>query len=342
MEGNDEPIKARMDQRLNHLQWSLVDLADATNESYRNVHRWIREDVKVPAHFITRFARVIPVNPTWLLTGEGTPDPVKESTAKVALERIAHVLDSVRLTSSTGMLSESVVKSTFDGVVAYDEELRYTLWNPAMERLTGIARLAVLGKKILDVFPHLVGTEVEEHLRATLEGEVRTVDERHFSIPESARSAWYESRYSPLRDGSGEIVGGICICREVSDRKRAERLREEVEARLRALLELCPEASFVGAEGRLVEASEPLANLVRGEGPGALEGTPLDELFGSRDGTPSLPEALEGVEEGERVGPLAGRLQRRDGSAVDVEVIAAGIRFREKPAVQGLVRAVDT
>lgn len=64
-----------MRMRLEELGYSLPDLAEATGESYRNVHRWVREDIRVPAHFVARFAEVVPVDPTWLLTGRGTAEP---------------------------------------------------------------------------------------------------------------------------------------------------------------------------------------------------------------------------------------------------------------------------
>lgn len=64
-----------MNLRLEELGYSLPDLAEATGESYRNVHRWIREDIRVPAHFLGLFAQAVPVDARWLLTGEGTPDP---------------------------------------------------------------------------------------------------------------------------------------------------------------------------------------------------------------------------------------------------------------------------
>lgn len=338
MGDSDEAVKSRMDRRLDKLSWSLVDLADATGESYRNVHRWVREDVKVPAHFISRFARVVPVNPSWLLTGEGTPDPVEESTAKKALERIARVLDSVRLTSSTGLLAECVITSSFDGVAAVDREFRYTLWNPAMERITGVAQAAVIGERVFDVFPQVKGTEVEEHFSAALAGEGITVEERPYEIPGSARAGWYEARYSPLRDGSGEIVGGLCIVREVSRRKEASVLLSEAEGRYRALADLCSDATFVQRDGRVVEASPPMEELMCVGEPVELVGTSVEELFSCENGGPEIPRALDGVEVGERVGPLPGRLSRPDGTTVDVEVVAAGVRFHRQPAAQAVVR----
>ena len=40
-------------------------------------------------------------------------------------------------------------------ILAFDRECRYTVWNPAMERITGLKREQVLGRCAFDVFPFL-------------------------------------------------------------------------------------------------------------------------------------------------------------------------------------------
>jgi len=73
--GKGRQIKVRMRTRIDELGYSLPQLAEATGESYRNVHRWVREDIRVPAHFVALFAEAVPVDTRWLLTGNGTSDP---------------------------------------------------------------------------------------------------------------------------------------------------------------------------------------------------------------------------------------------------------------------------
>lgn len=73
---SEEGLKKRMALRLSQLEgWTLQRLADETGEGYKNVQRWVSGAVTVPAHFITRYAAVVPVDPVWLLTGDGTADP---------------------------------------------------------------------------------------------------------------------------------------------------------------------------------------------------------------------------------------------------------------------------
>lgn len=332
----DEALKERMNQRLNQLHWSLVDLAETTGESYRNVHRWIREDVKVPAHFISRFVEVVPVSSRWLLTGDGTPDPVKESTAKRALERIAHVLDAVRLTSSTGVLAESVIQSSLDGIFAFDREGRFTLWNPAMERITGLSAAAVLGETAWEILPFLGEEGEDEYFHAALRGEEAITEDRRYHFPESGRSGWFEGHYSPLRDGSGEILGGLCVLRDVTVRKEAHDRVRESEERWRRLVELSPEAVIVQVDDEVVYANEAMAELLGYSDAGELRSLPIRRLI-PEDQWEWRQSVIREIEEGCRTGPLERTLLSRDGRAVEVVVRASGVSLEGRHGTQAVV-----
>lgn len=330
-------IKSRMNQRLGQLRWSLVDLAEATGESYRNVHRWIREDVKVPAHFVSRFAESVPVSTRWLLTGEGVADPIKDSAAKRALERIAHVLDSVRLTSSSGVLAESVIQSSVDGILAFDREFRFTLWNPAMEELTGLPAMEVLGKVAFEVLSYLTERGEDELFRAALRGETSVARDRRYEIPETGRFGWYDAHYSPLRDISDDIVGGLCVMRDVTDRKETTEQLRESEELYRKLMELNPDPVLVQIEGEIIYANEAMEQLVGCAESGGLQGRDVRSLV-PEDEWAWRREVIREVEEGDRTGPLERTLLRRDGSAVEATVRAVGITLDGKRGTQAVIR----
>ena len=58
-----------------------------------------------------------------------------------------------------------------DGVVVYDRELRYQVFNRAMERLTGLRAEDMLGRCPLDVFPHLRAQGIDKLIYRALDGE---------------------------------------------------------------------------------------------------------------------------------------------------------------------------
>jgi PAS domain S-box-containing protein len=125
--------------------------------------------------------------------------------------------------------SRRLIDSSTDGIMAYDLEYRYTLWNPAMERLTGLARDQVLGHRAFDVFPFLREIGQDRLFAQALAGHTVTAPDRPYSVPQTGRAGFFEAQYGPLRDESGAIIGGLGLIRDITERKRAEAERAELD-----------------------------------------------------------------------------------------------------------------
>ncbi|MCZ7647251.1 MAG: PAS domain S-box protein [Planctomycetota bacterium] len=128
--------------------------------------------------------------------------------------------------------SAHVIQASFDGVVAVDRELRYTLWNSGMERISGVPARATLGRKAVELFPFLKRTGEIESIRQTLKGQEISTTDRPYHVAQTGRKGFYEARYTALRDESGKIVGGLGVIREITERKRAEDSLRDLSARL--------------------------------------------------------------------------------------------------------------
>lgn len=126
-------------------------------------------------------------------------------------------------------------QSSLDGVLAFDRDCRYTHWNPAMERLTNIPSTATRGNVAFDVFPFLKEIGEDRFFRLALAGESAVSAARPFSVPSTGKSGYFEGHYSPLRNGEGEVIGGMAIIRDIS-----ERVENAAELRFRALVEQAP------------------------------------------------------------------------------------------------------
>ena len=125
-----------------------------------------------------------------------------------------------------------LLDASVDGILAFDRDCRYTAWNQAMERLSGIARRDVLGKNAFDVFPFLKETGEDKCFFAALGGESTVSENRPYIIPETGREGFFRGYYSPLRDQQNEIVGGIAVIRDITEQKRAEDAAHDAHQRV--------------------------------------------------------------------------------------------------------------
>jgi PAS domain S-box-containing protein len=133
-----------------------------------------------------------------------------------------------------------LLDSSEEGILAFDREFRYIEWNKAMERISGLARTEVLGKCAFDLFPFIKETGEDKNLRAALVGEKSSSDNRPFFVPATGRKGFFKAFYSPLLDSQAQIVGGIAIVLDITERKRAEEAAQEAHKRLTFHVENTP------------------------------------------------------------------------------------------------------
>lgn len=127
-----------------------------------------------------------------------------------------------------------------EGILAFDRDCRYTFWNQAMEGIAGLSRQEVLGKSAFDVFPFLKETGEDKCFYAALAGQSTTSENRPYTVPETGREGFFKGYYSPLFDERKEIVGGIAVIRDITERKRAEEAAQEAHQRLTFHVENSP------------------------------------------------------------------------------------------------------
>jgi PAS domain S-box-containing protein len=120
-------------------------------------------------------------------------------------------------------VNQEIIQGAAEGIILYDRALRYQLFNPFMERLTGMRSDQVLGRVATEVFPRLGPSGIEAGLKHALEGEIVHLDDvlvpKHSS---DARDVWESCTFAPHRDAEGRIVGVIGLVHDVTERHFAE------------------------------------------------------------------------------------------------------------------------
>ena len=122
-------------------------------------------------------------------------------------------------------ISQEIVKGAAEGIIVYDSELRYVLFNPIMERLTGKRADEVIGRVAVEVFPRLRTSGVEELLKRALQGEAVKIPE--MVVPKHSaewQDVWESCTFAPYFE-AGKIVGVIGLVHDVTGAVIAEQTR---------------------------------------------------------------------------------------------------------------------
>jgi PAS domain S-box-containing protein len=151
------------------------------------------------------------------------------------------------------------LSSIGDAVIATDSNSRITFMNGVAESLTGWAQAKAIGRPMSDVF-HIVDESTRQTaenpaLRALLlEGTIVGLSNHTILISRDGTERPIEDSASPIRDEAGATVGAVLVFRDGTDRRRAEIVLRESEARYRAIVEASPECvKLLRRDGTLLQ-----------------------------------------------------------------------------------------
>jgi PAS domain S-box-containing protein len=131
--------------------------------------------------------------------------------------------------------AEELLDRSTDCFLSLDSRWRLTYINPQMQWTYGITRQSALGRSFWDVFPQVVGTDVEWLLRgAVAQGKPVEVETRSTVRPD----LWIELRAYPSASGLSLYE------RDVTDRKRAADVLKAGDELLRMIADMAP--VFIG------------------------------------------------------------------------------------------------
>lgn len=140
----------------------------------------------------------------------------------VAGREIVSDQPAVSMTHPDSTLSDQVIRSSADGICTFDRNYRLTLWNPAMARLLGLDQAEVIGRSVLDLLPGLQDIDGRDGLAAVLTGATVTTGDYPLIRADTQQQEFFEGHYAPLHNQDGDIVGGLVIFRNTTQRKLAE------------------------------------------------------------------------------------------------------------------------
>ena len=173
----------------------------------------------------------------------------------------------------------TVITDAKEGIIVYDRELRFTLWNRFMEELTGLKAADVLGKHALELFPFYKENGFDHILSQALAGTAGESPDFEFFISSTGHKGWVRSVYSPNYDSHGAIIGVIGIVRDVTERKQVTEALRESEKRYRDLFDLTKAVMLIvdPGTGSIADAN-PAAGRYYGYSPGEFSRIAITDI----------------------------------------------------------------
>jgi PAS domain S-box-containing protein len=253
------------------------------------------------------------------------------------------VMDQKRAVEALSRINEilqSILANMGDGVVVADKFGNFLVFNPAAERMFGKGAMHMPPAEWSHNFglylPDKVTPFPHDQLPMTRSIRGEDVDNiemfvRHEKAP---HGLWTRITGRPLRDASGELLGGVIVCRNITRIKEEEFFR----AGQTRVLEM------IAADASLSEILTSLVLLMEGQ----AEGLRCSILLLNRDGkhvrhgaAPNLPEAYVKAVDGSPIGPRNGScgtamFTRRPVVVTDVMTDPLWADYRELAQICGL------
>ena len=200
---------------------------------------------------------------------------------------------------------ESILSNMADAVIVAGRDEKFLIFNPAAQRMFGESAtdiaLADWSRRHGLYLPDKVTLFPSDQmpLARAIRGEETNRVEMFVRQAHVPRGLWARINGRPLRTANGEIIGGVIVCRDITEAKEEEFFRAGQTRVLELIAEDAP-------------LSEVLTNLVLLM-EGQAEGLRCSILLLSRDGihvehgaAPNLPEVYVKAVDGAPIGPRAG------------------------------------
>ncbi len=261
--------------------------------------------------------------------------PFDERILRITLEMALNKQRFGRQLAEREQWLSAILSSIDDGVAVSDVLGATQFLNPVAEQILGWKLTEARGRPLDEVLPlREEGSGRPLAMGGPPAGSSPSSVSSASLVDRSGQRRDCEVSVSPLRDASGRQVGEILVFRDVSDRRRGERLLASSEAKFRALTESTVAAIFISQQERIVHANSAAERMV-GRCRDELLGIPLTDLLPT-DFRRSLPQAPEA---GARHPPLEVRIVGSGGEERWVSMTLDRMDLDDQPAV--LVTAFD-
>lgn len=262
-----------------------------------------------------------------------------EASALGALHRESQAARELLISS---LRLESILHSAMDAIITIDEEHRILLFNESAERMFQCPAREAIGQTLNKFIPARFRDAHRQHV----EGFGRSgVTSRRMGELGTVTGLRGNGEEFPVEAAISHIsVEGknfyTVILRDITERKRAERLMRQSEERYRRLISVSPLAIFVNRGDRVIFINDAGLRLFGAVKADEILGKSPIELF-HPDCHDLIRERIHQLIEGSTAVPVVEeKIVTLDGRTMEVEVSAARFTDEEGPAIVAMMRDV--
>lgn len=226
----------------------------------------------------------------------------------------------------------TALASIGDAIIATDHRGHVLYLNAVAEELTGWSSAEARGKELIDVFPivnELTRLPVESPVQRVLEsGNIVGLANHTILLGRTGKEIPIDDSAAPIKEEDGSISGVILVFRDVTEKRNAELLNEQL-------------AAIIESSDDII-ASKDLNGIITSWNRGAerILGYTADEVIGKHVSMLMPPEAIDDTErilgrirQGEKVDHYQTKRKRKDGSIIDVSLTVSPVRDAEGTVV---------
>jgi len=238
----------------------------------------------------------------------------------------------------SAQFNKQIITSVKEGIIVYDRNLIYQVWNPFMENISGLPASEVIGKFPTDLFPFLIKSGYLEKLRKTILEKNISKIELQFQFPVTGKSGWFSYLIAPMVNTVGEVIGAITTVRDITEQLQAEELLKSSEEQYRTLFENIPIGIGVSdLTGKLIAFNDAM---LKPGGYSRDDMVRIGSVVNLYNNLSDRETIISILKEKGFVNQYPTRFKRKDGSPYDTLLTLSFIHFKDQIRIQALLEDI--